>query len=270
MLKVMLFSPIYTSLYSRLVLHGLLQESQVQVMGIVVRTPWNVQRIRSELKRDGSRLAQKFIRKFLLREKAFEGIEGENLAATARSVQLSGGTLKNMAKDQHLPYLVCRDLSDNSCENFVRQKAPDLIIFTGGGLIRQNILQIPKYGVLNCHTGILPAYRGMDVVEWTALENAIEKTGFGVSLHYMDRGVDTGPILDVKNITPVAGDTFSTIRMRLEVEMVKTMLEGIRGIASGVLQTHAQSPQAGRQYFVMHSRLKVIAEQRLRDQLQDL
>ncbi len=269
MLRAILFSPIHTSLYSRLVLQGLLQEPQVQVVGIVVRTPWNTSRIRSELKRDGSRLAQKFIRKYLLGEKAFEGVEGENLAASARSVQLPNGTLKDMAKNQQIPYLVCRDLSGDPGERFVRQHAPDLIVFTGGGLVRQNILQIPKYGVLNCHTGVLPAFRGMDVVEWTAMEDAIQKIGFGVTLHYMDKGVDTGSILLVRRIQPASRDTFLTIRMRLEVEMVAAMLEGVQEIASGSLQPSPQVAQDGRQYYVMHPRIKAIAETRLKDQLQE-
>ena len=173
-----------------------------------------------------------------------------------------------MAKNQQLPYLVCRDLNDELCERFVHQQTPDLIVFTGGGLVRQNILQIPKYGVLNCHTGVLPAYRGMDVVEWIAMEYAIHKTDFGVSLHYMDKGVDTGPILLVHRIQPDSHDTFSTIRMHLEVEMVATMLEGVRGIASGSLQPKPQAAQDGRQYYVMHPRIKAIAEERLKNQLQ--
>ncbi len=267
MLKVMLFAPIHTSLYSRLVLHGLLQESQVQVVGVAVRTPWNMKRIRSEWKRDGNRLAQKFIRKYLLREKAFAQVQVENLASYAASVDLPEGTLKDLAENASVPYCVCRDLSDQTCEAFVKQKAPDLIAFTGGGLIRNNILQLPTCGVLNCHTGVLPPYRGMDVVEWTALENAVKQVGFGATLHYMDKGVDTGPILLVRTIQPHAGESFSEIRMRLEVEMVRGMLEGIRGIAAGVLEAHAQAAQDGRQYFVMHPRVKKIAEQRLQVQL---
>lgn len=267
MLKVMLFAPIHTSLYARLVLHGLLREPQVQVVGVAVRTPWNMQRVRSEWKRDGSRLAQKFIRKYLLREKAFAEVKGENLAVYARSVDLPEGTLKSLAEDADIPYCLCRDLSDQTCEAFVKQKAPDLIVFTGGGLIRKNILQMPAYGVLNCHTGVLPPYRGMDVVEWTALENAVQKVGFGVTLHYMDKGVDTGPILLVHSIQTHAGETFAGIRMRLEVEMVRTMLEGVRGIAAGTLETYVQAAKAGRQYFVMHPRVKAVAVQRLKIQL---
>ena len=267
MLKVMLFAPIHTSLYSRLVLHGLLQEPKVQVVGVAVRTPWNMKRIRSEWKRDGNRLVQKFIRKYLLREKAFTRVQVENLASYATGVNLPAGSLRDMAKSADVPYCVCQNLSDLTCEDFVKQNAPDLIAFTGGGLIRKNILQQPVYGVMNCHTGVLPPYRGMDVVEWTALEKAVQKIGFGVTLHYMDKGVDTGPILLVHSIQSHANETFSEIRMRLEVEMVRTMLEGVRGIAAGTLDAHAQAARDGRQYFVMHPRVKNAAEQMLKAQL---
>ncbi len=266
MLRVILFAPIHTSLYSRLVLHGLLHDSSVEVVGVVVRNHWNLRRVRSEFRRDGRRLLQKFIRKYLLREKAFAGVERENLAQLARSVNLPPGTLRTLAKDHAIPYLTCKDLSDKKSEDFLSSKQPDLIAFTGGGLIRQNILNIPRLGVLNCHTGVLPPYRGMDVVEWTALEGALERAGFGVTLHYMDKGVDTGPIIKVVSYTPSKGETFSTIRMKLEVEMVSTMLAGIHEIAAGTIEPHAQRVQDGRQYFVMHPRIKIQASTYLKEQ----
>jgi len=267
MLRVILFAPIHTSLYSRLVLHGLLKDPSVEVAGVVVRDHRNFHRIRSEFRRDGRRLIQKFIRKYLLREKAYDGVHGENLAQLARIVDLPKGSLRTMAVEASLPYLICDDLSDEKCEKFLRLHQPDLIAFTGGGLIRQNILQIPRLGVLNCHTGVLPLYRGMDVVEWTALEGALKKIGFGVTLHYMNKGVDTGPIIRVVPCEPLQNDTFSTIRMKLEVEMVTAMLTGIHAIAENEVEAQPQQPRDGRQYFVMHPRMKIQASARLEKQL---
>ena len=267
MLRVILFAPIHTSLYSRLVLHGLLNDPSVEVVGVVVRDHRNVQRIRSEFRRDGKRLIRKFIRKYLLREKMYDGVVGENLAQMAQDMDLPKGSLRTMAEEASLPYLVCKDLSDEKCEQFLLQKQPDLIAFTGGGLIRKNILQIPTLGVLNCHTGVLPKYRGMDVVEWTALEGALDTTGFGVSLHYMDKGVDTGPIIKVISYAPSQDDTFSSIRMKLEVKMVTAMLSGIQAIAENRAIGQPQNLQDGRQYFVMHARMKMCASARLKEQL---
>ena len=267
MLRVILYAPIHTSLYSRLVLYGLLHTENVDVVGITVRTPWNVKRIRSELRRDGKRLVKKFIQKFLLREKAFTDAQVDNLAMAAKRAGLPHGDLREMAKLHKTPYLSCKELSDKTCEQFVQQAAPDVIVFTGGGLIRQNILKLPTLGVLNCHTGVLPAYRGMDVVEWTALEGVVNKVGFGVTLHYMDKGVDTGPILLVKPLSPSSQDTFATIRMRLEVMMVETMLAGVQQIAAGSIKAIEQTRNEGKQYFVMHPRIKKIAEKQLEKQL---
>lgn len=267
MLRVILFAPIHTSLYSRLVLHGLLKDPSVEVVGVVVRDHRNIRRVRSEFRRDGRRLIRKFIRKYLLREKMYDGLAGENLAQMAQDMDLPKGSLRTMAEEAALPYLVCKDLSDERNEKFLLQKQPDLVAFTGGGLIRSNILQIPTLGVLNCHSGVLPRYRGMDVVEWTALEGALDTTGFGVSLHYMEKGVDTGPIIRVIPYTPSQEDTFSTIRMKLEVKMVTAMLSGIHAVAEGKAKGQPQNMQDGRQYFVMHARMKMCASARLKEQL---
>jgi len=266
-LKVILFAPIHTSLYARLVLHGLQQEEKVQVVGVVVCSPWSIQRIHSEWRRDGRRLLQKFIRKYLLREKVILGKGEENLASLAVKEGLTGGSLKGDAQKVGVPYLVCRNFNEKKCIDFIRACNPHVIVFTGGGLIRQKVLELPQYGVLNCHSGVLPSFRGMDIVEWTALTRAIAEVGFGVTLHYMDKGVDTGPILLVHRLELSSDDTFATIRMRLEVEMVRTMLEGVHGIAFGSLQSTPQRLEDGKQYFVMHRRVKKVAEKYLQEQL---
>ena len=46
--------------------------------------------------------------------------------------------------------------------------------------------------------GLLPDYRGMDVVEWPILEKNFKK--LGLTTHLMDTGIDTGKIIQKKNI----------------------------------------------------------------------
>ena len=102
--------------------------------------------------------------------------------------------MKDLAHEHQIPLIIVRDHNHSDSQHFLEVHQPDVIAFTGGGLIRNNILSIPRTGILNCHTGILPQFRGMDVVEWTAAEKKIKQVGFGVSLHLMDTGVDSGPI----------------------------------------------------------------------------
>ncbi len=263
MLKVALFAPIDNSLYARLIVHSLSKMDGVSLEAIVVRSHLNLKRFRSEFGRDGARLLRKVYQKYLLGDGRFVDSDNHNLSSLAQESGLKIRSLKEFAQTQDIPYRLVKDLNEPASEELLREIRPDLVAFTGGGLIRTNILTLPKLGVLNCHTGILPPYRGMDVVEWTAAEGRVGTVGFGATLHYMDKGVDSGPIILKRTISTRAGDDFSSIRERLEVLMVELMLEGIRGLRDGKLKPQVQKSEDGRQYYVMHPRVKAFAEQQL-------
>ena len=263
MLKVALLAPIHNSLYARLVVRQLVDMEDVEVCAILVRNHINLQRFKSEFGRDGARLIRKISQKYILGDERFENKTNETLASLAAEIGLQQTSLKDFAAQYDLPYMRAANHNLPKCEQFLREAQPDVIAFTGGGLIRKNILAIPRIGILNCHTGILPQYRGMDVVEWTAAEGKMDPVGFGATLHLMDKGVDTGPILLKRTIPAEVGDDFTTIRERLEVLMVRLMIEGIAGLRDDKLQPQPQESQDGRQYFVMHPRMKAYACQQL-------
>lgn len=70
--------------------------------------------------------------------------------------------------------------------------APDLaVVVAYGRLLRRDVLDAPKLGTLNAHFSILPAYRGAAPVQWS-LARGEKRTG--VTLFWLDEGMDTGPI----------------------------------------------------------------------------
>ena len=87
-------------------------------------------------------------------------------------------------------------LNPNSPEGIdtVRALAPDLIISVRYGIIlRPPVLSVPRLGVLNLHSGLLPAYRGV-LATFRALLRG--DSTIGSTLHYItDRTIDTGPIV---------------------------------------------------------------------------
>ncbi len=263
MLKIALLAPIHTSLYSRLVADAVLKMEGVSLCAILVRNHLNWARFKSEFGRDGLRLLGKIRQKYIAGDRRYEGSPGRSLGSLAVETNLVYRTLKDLARHDGIPYMVVNDLNDPRAVGLLQSETPDLIAFTGGGLLRQEVLSIPRIGVLNCHTGVLPRYRGMDVVEWTAAEGKVKEVGFGATLHLMDRGVDTGPIVMVRKIKPLPHDSFKTIRERLEVSMVELMAEGIQKLRDNALQPQPQDAAAGRQYYVMHPRVKRCAEPRL-------
>ena len=71
--------------------------------------------------------------------------------------------------------------------------APDFIlVWSYSMILPEAIIEVPKYGCLNVHMGLLPEYRGANGIQ-RALINGESKTG--VTLHYMDSGVDTGTMV---------------------------------------------------------------------------
>jgi len=262
MIRIVVLAPIHTSLYSRLVVHLAAQEADMEVAGVVVRTPWSGTRIRGELRRDGARLAQKVVAKWLLAgEQPTDEESVESLSTLAQQVELPRGTLKDVCASHMIPYYTVKDHNDIQSLIVLDKIRPDMIAFTGGGLIRKDVLGIPTIGVLNCHSGMLPRYRGMDVVEWALLEDHFDQVG--QTLHLMDAGVDTGPILLQRRLDLRPGDTIASIRTRLEARMPSLMLEGLRGLRDETLKPQPQRLEDGQQYFVMHPRVRRMVERKL-------
>ena len=144
----------------------------------------------------------------------------------------------------------------------------DLIVFTGGGMIRENILNNSGAGVINCHMGILPMYRGMDVIEWPLLYK--DFNNIGVTLHFMAKGVDTGDILKVKKIKLKKNDSTRNLRVRFEPVMVKEMVEVVANVLKKRIKPQKQRLVDGKQFFVMHDKLIKIAELNLNKKTQKL
>lgn len=263
-MRVAILAPIQNSLYSRIVTHLMAQTPGVQVVGVLVRSPWSWTRIRSELRRDGTRLLRKVYRKLILKEKDFDLQSPDHLLALAKECHLPGSTLSEVCAAHGIP---CRTFSDHNAPSalqFLSSMNPDVVAFTGGGLIRKKLLEIPTLGTVNCHMGPLPRYRGMDVVEYPVLENRVHEEGIGLTLHFMDQGVDTGPILMQRRIDPKSGETFPKLRHRMERQMAELMVAGMAALQRGALSPQSQRVADGRQYYVMHARIHALAVDKLR------
>ena len=140
----------------------------------------------------------------------------------------------------------------------LRAAAPDVVVYTGGGIVRDELLSIPTVGVLNAHMGLLPGYRGMNALEWSLLYG----DPLGITIHFIDSGIDTGEILLRREIQPDPTDTVKSLRAAATRESADALAEAVRRLREG---SEERTPQTGdgKQYFVMHARLKAVAEARL-------
>lgn len=91
-------------------------------------------------------------------------------------------------------------LSDdiNSCENIKQLKKYQfdiIVIIAGNQIIKKELLDIPKYGVINAHCSLLPDYKGLMPSFWV-LYNKEKQTG--VSVYFLNEEIDAGPIIKQK------------------------------------------------------------------------
>lgn len=87
---------------------------------------------------------------------------------------------------------------------------PDLFLINSYSMIlRPDLLALPARGAINIHGALLPQYRGASVTEWALIHE--ERTS-GVTLHVMDAGIDTGPIVGQATVPLAFTDTWVDAR----------------------------------------------------------
>lgn len=260
MIKVVILSPSRFSLFT-ICVAALLKKQDIEVSAIIVRRLFNPHRFMFEFRHQGSRLISKIIKKLLLRGKAYKkNTDYETIADLIKKEKIDYKNVDDFKRDG-VSVIYCYDLNDDNVVEALKRHQPDLVIFTGGGLVRKHILEQSGAGILNCHSGILPAYRGMDVIEWPILENNADE--IGVTIHFMDEGVDTGDILRIKKINVEAGQDLNQIKDRFEPYMCLEMVKACVDYQNGSLKRTPQNYNDGKQYFIMHPQLVNIVENRL-------
>lgn len=254
-MRVAVFAPIQNGLYSRVLTHLVHNEPGLEMACVIVRTPWDLKRIKGEIKRDGARLVRKVYQKLVLGEKGFDPGSTDHLKAYAQRVQMPGKNLTELCNTHGIKLVSTRDHNSPEVQKALKETGAEIVAFTGGGLIRQHILDATRLGVLNCHMGILPPYRGMDVVEYPVLEGATDDPGLGITTHFMAKGVDTGDILLKRRFDLVPDDSYQKMRIRVGPIMVDLMLETLRGLRDQTLEPKPQDERDGKQYYVLHPRI---------------
>lgn len=105
-------------------------------------------------------------------------------------------------------------------------------------ILREAILALPRRGTLNCHAGALPFYRGRNPLTWALING---ETEFGVTVHWVDLGIDTGDIVRQVKVPISATDTYATLLQRAEVLCADTLVEAISEVYEGIDKRIVQS-----------------------------
>ena len=141
-------------------------------------------------------------------------------------------TLKMVSRSHGIPYRFMTSSDDEGLCEWVREKKPDLIVvFSMSQLLKNKIFDLAKYGAINLHPSYLPAYRGPNPDFWQYVDMEMRP---GITVHHIDMGEDTGPIILQDRIELELGTKSPDRLERLISELgVNLLLEAIDSIDKG-------------------------------------
>jgi methionyl-tRNA formyltransferase len=151
----------------------------------------------------------------------------------------SDTTLKKIAIENNLPIMKFDSINARINENTFTKMNLDLFVsISYDQIFKKNIYSIPKNGTINCHTSLLPFYRGRNPLNWALINN--EKK-FGITAHFIDDGIDTGDIIYQKSYPIKKTDNYSNLLNLAHIECANVTLIAINMIAKNKFKRIPQS-----------------------------
>lgn len=151
-----------------------------------------------------------------------------------RGKELAKSPVKIVAEEAGIPVFQPLKLRDPEAVKTVAKAKPDMIIVAAfGQILPKEVLDLPKYGCINVHASLLPAYRGAAPIQWAILDGQKET---GITIMKMDVGLDTGDILLQKRIEIAPDETGGSLHDRLAELGAEALTEAIPGVIDGSLK----------------------------------
>jgi methionyl-tRNA formyltransferase len=158
------------------------------------------------------------------------------LKLRARIAGLLGSTrqpysVASVAKKYGIPVTDSVDVNDDSFLQHLREHKVELIVsISGTQLYRKKLRAQTAAGIINCHGALLPKYRGLMPSFWTLFNGESEG---GISVHFVDRKLDSGPIVVQRSYRIHPHDTLEAVMARSKDLAAECILEAVRLIELG-------------------------------------
>lgn len=133
--------------------------------------------------------------------------------------------LKEKANKIGIDFLVEKDINTLKFQKKLNEYGCELFVsMSFNQIFKKSTFSIPKNGTINCHAGKLPFYRGRNVLNWALINGEKE---FGITVHFVDEGIDTGDILVQKTFPINENDNYKTLLNKSYKECPKLLLNSI-------------------------------------------
>lgn len=142
--------------------------------------------------------------------------------------------LCQMGESHGIPVKCVKNINAPDFLTEMQEIRPDLFVsMSFNQIFRDEMIHLPCYDTINCHAGKLPFYRGRNILNWALINDEKE---FGVTVHYVDAGIDTGDIILQETYPITDADTYGTLLERSYGACSKLLYRAIRQIQAGMAQ----------------------------------
>ena len=139
--------------------------------------------------------------------------------------------VKQLALENDSPVMQPLKASSEESVAEIASYDPDIIVVAAyGQILRENLLNLPKYRCINVHASLLPKYRGASPIQWAVINGDEES---GISIMYMEKGLDTGDVILQKSLKLAPDETAGTLHDRLGELAGPVLLEAMDMIENG-------------------------------------
>ena len=136
----------------------------------------------------------------------------------------------------------------------------DVGLHKAGVIYRDVTINAFRLGILNHHIGILPAYRGRSVMEWSILQG----DPVGITVFFIDTGIDTGSRILFSEHVDVSGYSSITEAKQYLFTLDQVYFPKALELINDSTQTFQLNDGSGKRYFVMSKLFEGVVEQLLR------
>ncbi|MDZ7691017.1 MAG: formyltransferase family protein [Balneolaceae bacterium] len=199
----------------------LLKRKGIAVKGFIVVSPYSWSRFRKYIQKRGLSFVWEAIPRLLGLNKHRTDGPKDYLDAFFEEKNIRFSSIKKWAKENKANYYSAGSINDQGIVGYLKEMNPRWLVYSGGGIIKDPIITAMEGRILNAHQGPLPEVRGMNAAEWSILLDEPKE----VTIHLIDKGIDTGKIITSLPYSVDEDDTIDTIRDKAKVQGIRGLVE---------------------------------------------
>ena len=176
--------------------------------------------------------------KFLIEKHDVVGVVTQPDRPKGRGKKTIAPPVKDIAIENNIPVFQPEKIRDDEFMSKLEKFEADVFVIVAyGQLLPEKILNMPKYGCINVHGSLLPKYRGAAPIQRAIIDG--EKIT-GVTIMYMEKGLDAGDMIIKKEIYIDDGETYGSLHDKMAPVGAVALIEALDLIERGEAKPEKQ------------------------------